>query len=336
MSTYSLFLNKLLTLIILCLLPLHLSLAVESVDEEKPRETPDGYVTDSSGNIMKSSSGNCVKSGNWSEDDKTVVGCDDVTLEHEIKLIPGEAIEDGVLTLSVPVAELFEFDSAELSEKGKQDIATFAERIQTEISKAHEVLFIGHTDNTGAFTYNMELSLRRAQAFANHVISLGANEEIVRSVGLGPQYPIASNDTREGRAQNRRVEVVIIAEPRALDRFVLPSAVLFERRSAELNEEGQKQLHENIVSVAKQLARANYIEVIGHTDDVGTEEYNYELSLARANAVKAYMIRIGLNPHKIHTLGMGKSQPIATNSTEEGRQENRRVEIFVLGRTKEK
>ena len=65
----------------------------------------------------------------------------------------------------------------------------------------------------------------------------------------------------------------------------------------------------------------------GHTDSVGTEKYNMALSIRRANSVKAYMTRKGVNPSRVTTVGYGKDRPRYDNSTAEGRKLNRRVEI---------
>ncbi|HEY5535020.1 MAG TPA: SBBP repeat-containing protein [Ignavibacteria bacterium] len=72
------------------------------------------------------------------------------------------------------------------------------------------------------------------------------------------------------------------------------------------------------------------VEISGHTDNVGSDEYNITLSNARANAVKDYLVSKGINANKITSKGYGKSKPVATNDTDEGRQLNRRVEFKIL------
>lgn len=68
---------------------------------------------------------------------------------------------------------------------------------------------IGHTDNVGKDDFNMDLSLRRANSVKKYLVSKGVNESIITSEGKGETMPIATNDTKEGRALNRRVEFVI-------------------------------------------------------------------------------------------------------------------------------
>lgn len=71
------------------------------------------------------------------------------------------------------------------------------------------------------------------------------------------------------------------------------------------------------------------VHVVGHTDSVGSAEYNQRLSERRAEAVADYIIARGVTPQRIRTEGRGESEPRATNETEAGRQLNRRVEIFI-------
>lgn len=74
------------------------------------------------------------------------------------------------------------------------------------------------------------------------------------------------------------------------------------------------------------------IEITGHTDDVGTPEFNQKLSEERAAAVKKYLVDGGIDPSRITTEGRGSSEPVASNETEEGRAQNRRIEFEIVTR----
>jgi len=73
------------------------------------------------------------------------------------------------------------------------------------------------------------------------------------------------------------------------------------------------------------------IIAVGHTDSVGTDEYNQKLSIRRSEAVKAYLVSKGVEPNRVYTEGKGEKQPVADNKTAEGRAKNRRTEIEVVG-----
>jgi outer membrane protein OmpA-like peptidoglycan-associated protein len=72
------------------------------------------------------------------------------------------------------------------------------------------------------------------------------------------------------------------------------------------------------------------LEIAGHTDAIGTEEKNLDLSNRRAQAVVDYIVENGIAPHRLKAVGYGESRPIASNDTEEGRQLNRRTECIVI------
>ena len=73
------------------------------------------------------------------------------------------------------------------------------------------------------------------------------------------------------------------------------------------------------------------IIAVGHTDSVGADAYNQQLSVRRADAVKEYLVSKGIEKNRIYTEGKGEKQPVADNKTTEGRAKNRRVEIEVVG-----
>jgi len=85
------------------------------------------------------------------------------------------------------------------------------------------------------------------------------------------------------------------------------------------------------VQHAVQVANENpsmRIRIEGYTDSIGSDTYNTKLGQRRADAVKAYMVQLGIDPNRITTKSFGENNPVATNSTAEGRAQNRRVEIL--------
>jgi outer membrane protein OmpA-like peptidoglycan-associated protein len=104
--------------------------------------------------------------------------------------------------------------------------------------------------------------------------------------------------------------------------------LFFDLGKATLKPESEPEL-KRIQQVMKENM-ALIIEISGHTDNTGSDEINNKLSLERANAVKDYLLNGNIDSSRIRTKGYGKSKPKADNSTEEGRQINRRVEIEIL------
>lgn len=108
----------------------------------------------------------------------------------------------------------------------------------------------------------------------------------------------------------------------------MPGNVTFATNSSDLNPAFFNVLN----SVGKVLAKyeKTVVEVAGHTDSTGTDAYNQSLSERRANAVSSYLRGQGVIDQRLISLGMGEARPVADNSTDSGRQANRRVEITMV------
>jgi outer membrane protein OmpA-like peptidoglycan-associated protein len=112
------------------------------------------------------------------------------------------------LTLSMPGNVTFAFDSAKLNPQFDPVLDKLAQTL-VEYNKT-VIQIAGHTDSTGSHAYNMKLSEQRANSVKTYLVGRGVPANRLVTIGAGPDYPIASNDTEEGRAQNRRVEITIV------------------------------------------------------------------------------------------------------------------------------
>lgn len=312
---------------------LTIGVLASSVVTAESRGTTPGYASDKSGNIVRSDSGECWHTGSFDKSDATIVGCDGYVVDARVIIIEGQGM-DAISMITYPQAELFAFDSDKMTDEGKAYIDGHREELGGDLAQSYSVTIIGYTDSTGNADYNMGLSKRRADAVSEYLVSTGVPAGKIRTLGRGENDPIASNETKEGRAENRRVEAIVVGQPRALDAMIFPSVALFERRSAAITEHGDQMLRTNLQEAREQLKRSVYIEVVGHTDDVGDDDDNLKLSEQRAEAVGKYLVDVGVDPSKIVMVGAGETSPIASNATDEGRAENRRVEVLVLGRTR--
>lgn len=118
------------------------------------------------------------------------------------------------------------------------------------------------------------------------------------------------------------------SEQKVIDQALGDRIVEFESGSAILTPTGQKILDEMALALNKVGNKS--VRIIGHTDSQGNATTNLGLSLQRANAVREYLVNKGVNRSLLSTNGLGSTQPIAENNTEEGRRRNRRIEFEVI------
>jgi outer membrane protein OmpA-like peptidoglycan-associated protein len=105
----------------------------------------------------------------------------------------------------------------------------------------------------------------------------------------------------------------------------------FKFGKTDLPDEAKAKIDEVVGQLKGQAGKDLYIEVEGHTDNVGSKDTNYELGLERAEAVKRYLYMQHQIPlHKINVISYGEAKPVAPNNTRDGRAQNRRVVIRVL------
>jgi outer membrane protein OmpA-like peptidoglycan-associated protein len=132
-----------------------------------------------------------------------------------------------------------------------------------------------------------------------------------------PAPPVAEN-----------VPVLPVAQ---LDRgvqIVLPDNVLFETGKSDVKPELAGSYLKRVAELAKKSAKI--VSVEGHTDNVGSDQYNQKLSLARAETVRNILLEDGVPADRLTVIGYSFSRPVASNATEDGRKFNRRTEVIIL------
>src|SRR5574343_617844 len=117
--------------------------------------------------------------------------------------------------------------------------------------------------------------------------------------------------------------------PAAATKVTYAADAFFDFDKAVLKTEGKAKL-DDLVGKVKGI-NLEVIIAVGHTDSVGADAYNQNLSVLRAEAGKAYLVTKGIDTNRVYTEGKGEAQPVADNSTKAGRSKNRRVEIEVVG-----
>jgi OOP family OmpA-OmpF porin len=123
----------------------------------------------------------------------------------------GCAVVAEVKKLLVLEGVKFEFGSSKIAEESKKLLDNTALRAMNE-NPSLRVRIEGHTDSMGPEAYNMNLSLQRAEAIMKYLVTRGVESYRMEVLGKGEGYPVASNDTEEGRARNRRIEFIIMSQ----------------------------------------------------------------------------------------------------------------------------
>ena len=118
-----------------------------------------------------------------------------------------------VIQLVMPGNITFATDSADIASSFYVPLNNLASSFRQYNQNSIEI--VGHTDSSGSRAHNMELSQRRAQAVANYLAAQGVDPSRLSTRGAGPDQPVATNATADGRAQNRRVEVTLRPLPGA-------------------------------------------------------------------------------------------------------------------------
>lgn len=179
-----------------------------------------GYAHDASGVVVRDNSGNCVRTSNWTSQSATDQ-CDAHLLPPVAAApAPAEPVAEAPAPAPAEIAAIepqrdpinisekaqFDFDKAVLRAEDKQRLDAAVAELKT-LPEDATIQVTGYTDSVGTEEYNRELSMRRAQAAQEYLVSNGVDQKRIVLSGMGESNPIASNDTAEGRAMNRRVEV---------------------------------------------------------------------------------------------------------------------------------
>jgi len=158
---------------------------------------------------------------------------------------------------------------------------------------------------------------------------IGAGVGALAGGGVGYNMDVQEKKLRD-RMAGTGVTVTRMGDNITLN---MPSNITFALNSADLNAQFFNAL-EGVSMVLKEYDKT-VIEVAGHTDSSGSDQYNQALSERRAQAVAGYLGSHGVKTQRLITVGAGEGHPIASNDTEQGRSANRRVELTIVPVTKQ-
>jgi OOP family OmpA-OmpF porin len=171
------------------------------------------YVGDSSGHYITDSAGRCVRTSSWTKELATKE-CDPELFPEVAEAPPAPPPPPMPVyeKHTVSATALFDFDKAVLKPAGKEAIHGIDEEIKASKTKVISIDVVGYTDSIGTVAYNEQLSVRRANAVKEYMVSEGIDPGLISVKGMGKADPVASNATAAGRAQNRRVEISVALE----------------------------------------------------------------------------------------------------------------------------
>ncbi len=161
--------------------------------------------------------------------------------------------------------------------------------------------------------------VRRSTTLTMHITTL-----VPHTTGL---TGFGSSLVSKGAGLSERLQELGAQEGPEGIRIRLAGSVLFDFDSDRIRPDAERTLRE-VVTVLKELS-GRPVRIEGHTDSIASEEYNQQLSERRAAAVLRWLVEHGVDEARLRAVGFGETRPVADNSTAEGRQKNRRVEIVV-------
>lgn len=245
------------------------------------------------------------------------------TVHKDYHLIPLDS------KLSVPLTNIyFNFGSATLDSKFFTELNYLSDFLLHHPGKRVEI--IGFTDNAGPEEYNLTLSEIRAREIANYLLERKVKNDQLIIKGFGEKKPIDANASVRGRANNRRVELLLTDVP-VLDEVITEKKlenIHFDFGTAVIKPGSFEELNQLAKFFNTNLS--SHLEIIGHTDNTGPEGYNNYLSQVRAQTVAGYLKSKGVKDDQLLAKGYGETKPIDSNTTAVGKANNRRVELIVL------
>jgi len=190
----------------------------------------DGYVEDASGTAVRAADGSCVRSAVGTMLKDCIPAAAPITLPPPPVVIPPPPPVVvapmpkplppivKVLSLNETGGSNFAFDKATLQPSAIDRLTTFSNEVKSSGVAPNTITITGHTDSIGSDAYNQSLSERRANSVADFLASQGLNRAKMQVSGRGESQPVASNKTKAGRAQNRRVDINVSGQRKVIIR----------------------------------------------------------------------------------------------------------------------
>nr|AEP84411.1 OmpA/MotB domain protein [bacterium enrichment culture clone g13] len=226
----------------------------------------------------------------------------------------------------------FEINRAEIPRAESERLNAASEFLQRYPNT--KAVITGHTDSVGNDQANMQLSQRRADSVLQYLVGQQIDSSRISTVARGEADPVASNDTDSGKRDNRRINTTIdcVKDVAGLSlpetRITVAALVEFNANSVEVDE----QYHADLEKAANYLRDNPNVtaHVEGHAADLTSTDKAQQISERRAANVVDYLVeKFSIERSRLTAEGFGKTHRVAYNTTEEGKQQNRRVNIVL-------
>lgn len=298
-----------------------------------------GYLVDSRGELVRTGTGQCVRTGYWTPQ-MAIEECDPdlvkkpaapVAQAAPVQAPPPERIQY-CTTLDIQ----FDIDRYDIPHEYEAAV----DRLGAYLKKYPDTtaLIEGHTDEVGTDEYNMQLSQHRADSVVEYLVShSGIDRSRLKAIGYGKTRPVAIGRSEEAMRMNRRIDSIIDCAMDVKEGFKpVPGHITlaaldmeFDRNRAEI----KPRYHDELARVAdfmKENSGAS-ATIEGHASNAeGTPAQAMMLSRRRAESVVNYLVdRFGIERSRLSAEGFGQTRRVAYNWSDEGRRENRRVNIYL-------
>jgi OOP family OmpA-OmpF porin len=255
--------------------------------------------------------------------------------------LPAAYVAPAAIVATVPVERTqqycaildFQFDiNRDVIEREEQEKLAVLETFLKKYPST-TVVIQGHTDEVGASADNMRLSQRRAESVVSYLADRGIARSRMEAVGYGETRPIADNGTEIGQRLNRRINGIVACATDIEGLTAVPARMTmamemeFDTNRADVRPRDREELR-RVANFMKANPRVT-ATVEGHTSNrQGTPAQAMQLSVRRAESVVNALANLGVERTRLSAAGFGQTRRFAYNTSVEGRQENRRVNII--------
>jgi outer membrane protein OmpA-like peptidoglycan-associated protein len=248
--------------------------------------------------------------------------------------------DENGLTLTANGTNAF-FSSNNLNGSGGFDIYTF------ELPKSvrpHKVTYVKGTVNDAVTRQPLESAVEIIDLEKNTSVyqdySSADRGDFLATLTTGRNYGLniskdgylfySANFSLAGHEDKNPFNIAVLLQPIEVGNKVILKNIFFDTNKSDIKDESKPELQKLMDFLNRNTAV--YIEISGHTDNVGSDEFNQTLSENRAKAVYQYLINNGINAGRLVYKGYGETQPIASNDNEEDRSRNRRTEFKIMAK----